>query len=92
MVVAFDRLYLLFDRPPQKMVLIKFVHLPDSSAMISCPFGIIVFALQHAKFQTSSSVGINLNIVELSFSCRRRAVVLFNKDIGLPESAIANMR
>ena len=34
------------------------VHLPDSTAMIICPIGVVYFPLLHAKFIAASSSGI----------------------------------
>ena len=66
------------------------VQPPNSTAIISCPFGIISFQLKHAKFLAASSGVIYLNLADLSFVCNLRAPFSYKNDIRLPESAIAN--
>ena len=58
---------------------------------MSLSLGMMFLPLQHAKYPAASSGGIYSNIVNLSFSCSRRAVFLFENDIGVPESAKAYM-
>ena len=45
------------------------VHFFDSTARISCLFGMTCFSLWHANFLVASSGGIYLNCAELSFVC-----------------------
>ena len=65
------------------------VHLPDPTATINLPCGMMHFPLLHVKFFAAAFGGINFNLANLSFVCSLFAVFSFKKDIGFPETAIA---